>query len=170
MTPPARGWFAAFVLIVFLAGTSVGVIVDRVWLIARRPAGVGPIALVDGRRPLPNGAAARVVEANLIRLGNRLGLSAEQAGAVRPLLEAWQSRVTELQANTREQLLAETRRFEEELSPLLTPEQRDRLTDARNVLLVPAGRAGRFGGPDEGRGGRGPGRAGPGRPGGPGRE
>lgn len=170
MTTSSRWWFAAFTLAVFLAGTAVGVMIDRAWLLARRPAVSVPVAVFDGRRPRLEAAAGRIVDVNMARLRNRLGLTATQNESVRDLIEAWVARVTDLQVRTREQLLAETQRFEDELSPLLTPEQRERLADARNVLLVPAGRGGRFGGPSEDGRGRGPFRGGPGRPGGPGRE
>jgi hypothetical protein len=171
MTSSTRWWFVAFVVVVFLAGTSVGVIVDRLWLLARRPIGARPVAVADQRRPFAEGAAGRIVEANLARLRNQLDLTAEQYDSARPILEDWLARVTTLQATTRDQLLAETDRFEDELSPVLTPEQRERLTEARTVLLLPATGRGRFSGPDAGRGGRGPARpGGPGRPAGPGRE
>lgn len=166
----SKRWFAAFVVVVFLAGTSVGVIVDRLWLLPRRPMDARPVAVADQRRPFNEGAAGRIVEANLGRLRNQLGLTTGQYDSVRPILEAWLARVTALQAATREQLLTETDRFEQELSPVLTPEQRERLSEARGVLLLPATGRGRFGGPDEGRG-RGPARpGGPGGRSGPGRE
>ena len=170
MTTSSRWWFAAFTLAVFLAGTAVGVMLDRAWLLGRRPAAATPVAVFDGRRPRPDAAADRIADVNMARLRNRLGLTASQHEAVRPLVDAWVTSVTNLQMQTREQLLAETQRLEEELAPLLTPEQRERLADARNVLLVPAGRGGRFGGLSEEGRGRGPFRGGPGRPGGPGRE
>lgn len=169
MTTSSRWWFAAFTLAVFLAGTAVGVMIDRAWLLGRRPAVSAPVAVFDAR-PRQDTAAGRIVDVNMARLRNRLALTAAQHEAVRDLIEAWIARVTDLQVQTREQLLAETQRFEDELSPLLTPEQRERLADARNVLLVPAGRGGRFGGPSEDGRGRGPFRGGPGTPGGPGRE
>jgi hypothetical protein len=161
MTSAMRWWFGAFVVLVFLAGTAVGVIGDRIWLLQRRPSGARPIAIADQRRTFAEGGASRIVEANLARLRDQLDLTAEQYDAVRPILEAWLARVTALQAETRGQLLAETERFEEELSPVLEPGQRARLSEARRVLLVPSTGRGRFGGPDEGRGGRGPVRGGP---------
>lgn len=168
MTPVTRLWFAAFIVAVFLAGTSVGVIVDRLWLLDRRPVATRPLGVADGRGPVAEAVAGRLVEANLGRLQAQLGLTTDQYAAVRPILEAWQQRVADLQASTRTQLVAETIRFENEVSAVLTDEQRDRLSEARSVLLVPAPGRGRFTGP-EGRGGPGrggPGRAGPGRAGG----
>jgi len=171
MTGLTRLWFAAFIVAVFFAGTSAGVIVDRLWLLDRRPQASSPIAVASGRGPAAEMQASRLVEANLGRLQNRLGLTDDQYDDVRPILEAWQQRVADLQANTRAQLLTETIRFEDEVSAVLTEEQRSRLSAARSVLLVPTLGRGRFAGP-EGRGGPGrggPGRAGPGR-GGVGRE
>ncbi|MCC7042412.1 MAG: hypothetical protein IT183_00985 [Acidobacteria bacterium] len=166
-----RWWFAAFVVVVFLAGTSVGVIVDRLWLLPRGPVAGRPVAVAGQRGPSAEAAASRIVDANLIRLRDQLGLTAGQHDAVRRILEAWLARVATLQATTRSQLLAETDRFEEELSPVLTPEQRERLSEARTVLILPATGRGRFGGADAGRGARGPVRpGGPGRAAGPGRE
>jgi hypothetical protein len=78
--------------------------------------------------------------------------------------------VTALQSNTRDQLLSETDRLEQELSAVLTPAQRGRLAAARNSLLVPATGRGRQAGPIDGRGRSGPGRGGPGRSEEPGRE
>jgi len=169
MMTSTRWWFAAFVVVVFFAGTSVGIIVDRAWLLARRPGFVRPIAVLEGRRPIQAAIADRLVEANLTRLANRLDLTATQRDAARPLIEAWIVRIEDLQVTTRERLLAETQRFEQDVSPLLTPEQRAQLTSIRSLLLVPTGRGARFGGPQEdGRGSRRPLRPGPGRPGGPG--
>src|SRR5690606_14405696 len=136
MTSSTRWWFAAYVVVVFLAGTSVGVIVDRAWLLPRRPLDARPLAIAEQRRPLAEAAANRIVEANLARLRDQLNLTAGQRQSVRPIVEAWLARVTTLQSTTRDQLLAETNRFEEELSPVLTPEQRERLAEARTVLLL----------------------------------
>ena len=169
MTTSTRWWFAAFVVVVFFAGTSVGVIVDRAWLLARRPGPVRPIAVLDGRRPVQAAVADRLVEANLTRLANRLDLTSAQRDAARPLIEAWLTRIEDLQVTTRERLLAETQRFEQDVSPLLTPDQREQLAGIRGLLLVPTGRGARFGGSQEdGRSPRRPFRAGPGRPGGAG--
>jgi hypothetical protein len=167
MTTSSRWWIAAFVVAVFLGGAGAGVIVDRIWLLDRRPPPAGAVSVLDGRRPRGDRATGRVVDVNLARLRNRLALTTAQQEAARELIEAWVSRVLDLQGRTRDQLLSETQRFEEQLSSLLTPEQRERLTDVRTVLLVPTGR-GRLTGPVEG--GRGGFRGGPGRPGGPGRE
>jgi hypothetical protein len=169
MTSSRRWWFAAFVAAVFLAGSSVGVIVDRLWLLPRASIDSRPVVVVGQRGPSAEAAANRIVEANLARLGAQLDLTAAQYNAARPMLETWVARIGALQASTREGLLAETQHLEDQLSSVLTPEQRDRLSAARRFLLVPNTGRGRFGGPDEGRSGRGPGR-GPQRPGGPGRE
>jgi len=167
MTASTRWWFSAFVVAVFLAGTSVGVIVDRVWLLRGWPSGTrtAPVAAERGPRGVD---VNRVVEVNLVRLRNHLGLTASQERSVRPLLEAWAGRITGLQASTREQLQSETIHFETELSLLLTREQQDNLSTARSVLALPApGRGGGFEGPRRG----GPGRGDPGfGPGGRGRE
>ena len=167
MTPSSRWWFAAFVVAVFFGGAGAGVIIDRVWLIDRRPPPAAQVTVIDARRPRAEAAGGRVVDVNLIRLRNRLALTTEQQGPVRELIETWVARVAELQVTTREQLVSETQRFEEALSSLLTPEQQGRLAGVRNVLLVPVGR-GRVNGPlGAGRGGL---RGGQGRPAGPGRE
>lgn len=164
MTGSMRWWFVAFIVAVFLAGTSVGVIVDRRWLL---PAGAGmdrPLVVAGpANRRFPQAQnMERVVDVNILRLRSQLELTASQAEAVRPIVEAWQQRIAALQSTTREQLLAETQQFESQLSGLLTPEQRERLSAVRGALLVPS---------TLGRGGRGgPGRSGPGRPGRQGRE
>jgi hypothetical protein len=159
MTASTRWWFGTFIVVVFLAGTSVGVIVDRVWLMRGGPSGARPVLTERGPRVVD---INRMVEVNLAGLRRHFALTASQEGAVRPLLEAWANRIAGMQASTRTQLQAETIRLETELAALLTPEQRDHLSTARSVLALPApGRGGRFGGPDGGRRG-GPGRVGPG--------
>lgn len=162
MTASTRWWFGAFVVAVFLAGTSVGVIVDRVWLLRGGSSGARPVLTERGPRVVD---INRMVEVNLAGLRRHFGLTASQESSVQPLLEAWATRIAGLQASTREQLQAETVHFETELSALLTPEQRDNLSTARSVLALPAPeRGGRFEGPRRG----GPGRGGPGfGPGGP---
>lgn len=156
MTPSARRWWiSAFVVLVFLAGTAAGVIVDRLWLLRRPAIASGQVRLADGQRPLPAVPANRLVGANLMRLRNRLDLTPAQEEQVRPLLESWQARVVDLQRRTRDQLLMEVRQLEEALAPILTPDQRTRLAEARSVLLMPAAGRGRMTGPDGGRGGRG---------------
>jgi hypothetical protein len=164
MTGSMRWWFVAFVTAVFLAGASVGVIVDRRWLLPARAGMDRPLAVAGpgNRRSPQEQNMERVVDVNMLRLRSRLELTAGQAEAVRPIVEAWQQRVAALQSTTRERLLAETQQFETQLSGLLTPEQRERLSAVRGDLLVPS---------TLGRGGRGgPGRSGPGRPGRQGRE
>ncbi|MFO7302531.1 MAG: hypothetical protein DIU54_008975 [Acidobacteriota bacterium] len=152
MMSASRWWFAAFVVAVFLAGTSVGVIVDRVWLLPR-PAGIGAGV---GLRPAPAGrgatagrgavAAESLVDRNLRRMQARLELTDAQTEQVRPLLDAWLQRIAILQRTTREQLLDETRQLEQQLADVLTPEQLTRFSRGRGVLLVPSpGREGRFG-------------------------
>ncbi len=164
MTTSTRWWFGAFVVAVFLAGTSVGVIVDRLWLLRGGPSRVQPAPAVANRVPRVVDID-RMVEVNVVRLRRHFGFTASQESSVRPLLEAWAKSITGLQTTTREQLRTETVRFEAELSVLLTPEQRNRLATARSVLVLPAPEiGGRFEGPRRG----GPGRGGPGfGPGGP---
>jgi hypothetical protein len=155
MTGNMRWWFAAFVVAVFLAGTSVGVVVDRLWLM---PRGGGPAGrLADGppiRRPLPLSAEQRerLAAANLNRLQNRLRLTEAQRSQAQPIIEAWQTRVGDLQVSTRQRLRDEVAALERELASILTPEQQERLATVTNALLVPnMGPGGR------GRGARGPG-------------
>ena len=164
MTTSTRWWFGAFVVAVFLAGTSVGVIVDRLWLLRGGPSRVQPAPAVANRVPRVVDID-RMVEVNVVRLRRHFGFTASQESSVRPLLEAWAKSITGLQTTTREQLRTETVRFEAELSAVLTPEQRDQLATARNVLVLPSPEiGGRFEGPRRG----GPGRGGPGfGPGGP---
>lgn len=142
----------------FLAGTSVGVIVDRVWLLRGWPSGVRPVPTAAERGPRVVDIN-RMVGVNLMGLRRHFGLTPSQESLVRPLIEAWANRITGLQTTTREQLQTETVRFETELSAVLTPEQRDHLSTARRVLALPSPEAGRrFEGPRRG----GPGRSGPG--------
>lgn len=164
MTGSNRGWLLAFVVAVFLAGTSVGVIVDRMWLLKDSPQG---FAIGFGREPggpaMGRGGAMgrgdNLADANMRRLQARLQLTSDQATRIRPIIDAWQQRIAGLQRTTREQLLAETAVLQGQVSEVLTPDQRERLSSARDWLLVPS----------SGRGGRGAGR-GAGRPGGQGRE
>jgi hypothetical protein len=185
MTTSSRWWFGAFVVVVFLAGTSVGVIVDRSWLIrgaiwerrqiagdVRGRFGADGVAAEAGGVVVANGT----LDINIRRLRNRLNLTPEQEAVARPLVQAWMDRVRTLQQGTREQLVDEVAGLEaalSELSPALTVEQRQQLTSLRSVLLMPApprGR-GRLGAPDGGRAGRGgPLRDGRARQGGAGRE
>jgi hypothetical protein len=170
MTGSNRGWLVAFVVAVFLAGTSVGVIVDRMWLLRDSPRGfsVG-FGFDNGGRVMGRGGAMgrgdspadanAIVDANMRRLQSRLELTSDQATRIRPIIDAWQQRIAGLQRTTRDQLLAETAVLQDQVSEVLTPDQRERLSSARDWLLVPS----------TGRGGRGGGR-GPGRPGGQGRE
>lgn len=172
MTSSSRWWFATFVVVVFLAGTSVGVIVDRAWLLRRRPLNEGTAMGAS-----TNGPGLSIVEGNLRRLRERLELTPEQETTARPIVQAWVESVRALQQSTREAMIAEAAEFEtalSQLSPPLSAEQRARLASFRGQLIVPApirGR-GRFSaGPDGARGGRGMnGRGGQARPGGPGRE
>ena len=173
MTNPSRWWFAAFTVVVFLAGTSVGVIVDRTWLLRGQVGGVLPARADGGPRIAAGPADAdRAVDVNVRRLRDRLNLTPEQEAAARTIIQGWLARVRVMQQSTRQQLVNEAAQLETalaELSPPLSPAQREQLTSLRGALVLPAparGR-GRFGGPD-GRGGLG--REGPARPGGSGRE
>lgn len=155
MTTPMRWWFGAFVVAVFLAGTSVGVIVDRVWLLPRG-AGVRPAAAMN--RPAGQAPLDGIVDANMRRLRSRLQLTDAQVDSIRPMVESWQQRIAALQRTTRDELLREVDRLEQDVATVLTPEQRDRLSAVRGALLVPRpGRGGREdrGGPPR-RGGPGP--------------
>lgn len=150
--PASRWWFGAFVIAVFLAGTSIGVIVDRLWLL---PQAAGPDATVGVRTvsPVRGGGPARgaspfenLTERNLRRMQARLDLTDAQAEEVRPLLDAWLQRIALLQRTTRNDLLEEVRLLEERLEGVLTPEQIERFGRGRGVLIVPGpGREGRFG-------------------------
>lgn len=148
MTGSMRWWFAAFVVAVFLAGTSVGIVVDRAWLLRR---GGEPSSRTDvmppSRRPVPLSAAQRdrLAAANLNRLQNRLRLTEEQRTKARPILEAWQLRVTELQTSARQDLRETVAALERDLSAILTPDQQQRLSMVTETLLVPnlGGRGGR---------------------------
>ena len=160
MTASTRWWFGTFIVVVFLAGTSVGVIVDRLWLLRGGSSGARPVLTERGPRVVD---INRMVEVNLGGLRRHFGLTASQESSVRPLVEAWAKSITGLQATTREQLRSETVRFETELAGLLTADQRDLLSTARGVLALPApDRGGRFGlpgGPRRGGPGFGPGDA-----------
>lgn len=140
MSRAMRWWFAGFVVAVFLAGTSVGVLVDRLWLLPRAGEGVQSPA-GWGRGRMGGGGGGRVVqgpvEANLTRLQNILQLDESQRRQIRPMLEAWDGRIRSLQEATRDQLIEETRTLERDLSAVLTAEQQDRLSMVRNRLLVP---------------------------------
>ena len=150
MMPASRWWFIGFVIAVFLAGTSVGVIVDRLWLLPQAggsggSADIGPVP--PALRGTGRGAALfdNLTERNLRRMQARLALTDAQAEAVRPLLEAWLQRIAALQRTTRNDLLEEVRLLEERLAGVLTPEQLERFGRGRGVLIVPGpGREGRF--------------------------
>lgn len=137
MTTSMRPWFTAFIVAVFLAGTSIGVVVDRLWLIPRGAPTAAAVDIPDVARQQPPTAPERMAETNLARLQNRLQLKPEQRDRVRPLVAAWQQRIRALQATTREQLRAETALLEQNLAGILTPEQRERLSEARDNLLLP---------------------------------
>ena len=160
MTMMSRGWFVAFLGLVFVAGGAAGVVVDRLWLL--RP----PRAVLVSGTGTPSGPGdGRGVATNLARLDRQLALTAAQRAAALPLVTAWEERVRlvqqEVAAGARARLESEVTRLSSELSPILTPEQQQRLPAALDRLLVrPASlRGAPFGG-------RGPGR---GRPAGPGR-
>lgn len=160
MTRMSRGWFVAFLGLVFVAGSAAGVVIDRLWLLRPLP------AVVRGGADTVSGPGdGRGVAMNIARLDRQLGLTAAQRGAVLPLITAWEERVRLVQqdvaAVARVRLESEVTRLSDELSPILTPEQQQLLPAALERLLVrPASlRGAPFGG-------RGPGRA---RPAGPGR-
>ncbi|MCC7007375.1 MAG: hypothetical protein IT184_01015 [Acidobacteria bacterium] len=159
MTGNSKVWLAAFVTIVFATGALAGIIVDRRWRFAPPPAsaGIAPLPGLTGRGGRGAGlTSAEVAEINANRLDRALRLTAEQRAAVVDILRRRDERIRSLQDQTRQQFVAEQRALQEEVSAVLTPEQRERFQNLRGRLLGPGGaRNGLFGRGDGRAGGRG---------------
>jgi hypothetical protein len=104
--------------------------VDRLWLLPDRgsagpPFGMGP---GPGRGPGigRGGSDLQSTERVVSDLDERLTLTSEQEAAIREVLERWRPRVQELQNATRQQFIDVQRQLREEITAMLTPEQRER--------------------------------------------
>jgi hypothetical protein len=119
----SRVWFAAFVLVIFVAGLAAGMAIDRV--VGRRgPPPDAPRAFGPFARPLP----PPLVE----RLAADLDLTEAQRQEVHELLERRRSRLRALQGEVAGRFQQEQREFRTELRRILTADQATRLEEALN--------------------------------------
>jgi uncharacterized membrane protein len=153
MSARSRLWFAAFVLVVFIMGAFSGVVLDRLWLMARsraafvQDAGVG-LGPGPGRR---GGGPGRVaIEGQVTRLARQLELTDAQRGQLREILRRWNVRATELQGEARLEFIEAQAALRADIESILSADQ---LTQFRS-LRGDAGLGRRGGPPREGGRGR----------------
>lgn len=117
MTPKARLWFAAFVMMVFASGTATGLLLHRV---------LEPLAWADapGRPPRGPGHRPPPSPADLVaRMSDDLGLSPDQRAQLQAILEARRGKLDAIEQEIRARFDQEHRELNAEISRILTPEQ-----------------------------------------------
>ena len=121
----ARSWLSlGMAVVVFLAGTIVGIAGTRVML---RPRAIRSLDEIPGR----------VAE----RMQQELDLSAEQRDRLEQIVRARQGDLRRIRAQIAPQIRAEIRRIIDEMSAVLSPEQAERWrehAERRLNLLVPS--------------------------------
>jgi Spy/CpxP family protein refolding chaperone len=137
MTSANRLWLAIFVLVVFVTGAFAGALVDRRW---RVPEPSAETMVPSPERPGMRGRGAEpgeIAQRNTARLERALNLTPEQRGRVLDILQRRQARLRQLQEESRQLFVDEQRTLQDEISAVLTPEQRDRFQTLRGRLLGP---------------------------------
>jgi hypothetical protein len=147
-------WFTSFALVLLLAGASIGIVVDRLWLLPPPPAA--------GRILDDAGLLSRIGPRSIEMLQRRLDLTADQRTRLEVVLKDWSVRTAALQDGLREQFLESQRGLRTDIEGVLTPDQIEKFKSLPWIERRP--------GPGGGRSGFGPGgRRGGGPPLGPGR-
>ena len=154
-TPSPRVWLLTFFGLVLVTGVSLGVIVDRVWLIGPRPA-PPPAPAPPMAGPAP--------EQFLDDLDRQVHLSADQRQHILNVFDAHRPRVRALQDESRTRFNEEQRALQNDIAAVLSADQAAQfktMMAERPMTLMP-GRLGgppdRPGGPGRRGGARGPGR------------
>ena len=149
-----RLWAGLFVLVVFVAGLSAGVLV-RPWLSPGPTRDFGPRGRVGG--PAPDRMTERLLE----RIGANMDLTPEQDQGLRAVFDGRQQRLREINEEVRERFENQQAQMNAEIAAILTPEQMEIFENEILSMRRDRGRRG-----PRGRGGRGRGlpRGGPGPP------
>lgn len=150
-------WFVSFALVLLLAGASIGIVVDRLWLLP-------PPRVLAQRGPDDPGLLSRIGPRSIEMLQRRLNLTADQRTRVEAVLKEWSARTAALQDGLREQFLESQRGLRKDIEAVLTPDQIEKFKSLPWIERGPGTAGGRFGfGPGGRRGGGpplGPGRRG----------
>src|ERR1017187_2801085 len=147
--PSPRVWLLTFFGLVLLTGVSLGVLVDRAWLL------VGPPPARQAPAPLP--LVGPPPEQFLDELDREVQLSPDQRQRIMNVFDSHRPRLRELQDESRNRFNDEQRALQNDIAAVLTADQAARfkkMMDARPIGIGPGrpGGAGRPGGPRE-RGG-----------------
>ena len=147
-------WAALFSGVMLLAGMSIGVMADRLWLLGPPRPFRGQVDSGVGG-PLARGALRSATV-----LGTRLGLTAEQRAKVDAVLKEWEGRTSTLQDDLRDRFVQSQDELRKDIEAVLTPEQVQRFRNLAWIDRRPGlggelrgrGPGGRRGGPPPGRG------------------
>jgi Spy/CpxP family protein refolding chaperone len=147
--PSPRVWIATFSALLILAGASIGIVIDRVWLRAPVAAPVAaPAGAPAGRLggPPPPGPPIDVL---VRQLDDQLSLTADERQHVASILEAHRPALRALQDDARQKFDAEQASLERDIAAALTPDQAVKF---RAMMAArPLGPRGGPGGPGRGR-------------------
>jgi uncharacterized membrane protein len=133
VTVRSRLWFATFVLVVFVLGGLSGVVLDRLWLIERGRAALGPGGLGLGPGPGRRGGGPGpvAIEGQIARLDRQLELTGAQRDQLRDILRRWNDRATELQRDARREFVEAQAALRADIEAILSADQVTRFRSLR---------------------------------------